>query len=78
MEPAFEIISKITAIENIAIDNSIYEIERLKRIYGSTGRWKKINAMIRLKDGYVIKAELHWYECHGIGKKDIKIKRFIE
>jgi hypothetical protein len=75
----FDILDEITRIEVVAIDNSIREIERLRKIYGS-GRWRKLKgiATIRLPNGTVAKAELHWYECHGLGRKEIKIKRYLE
>jgi hypothetical protein len=71
----FEIISKITVIENIAINYSIRDLERLKKQYGK-GRWRKLKgiAKIRLKDDTVHTAEIHWYEAHGIGKKEFKLK----
>lgn len=74
----FEIIGDITNIEIIAVGNSIRELERLRKIYGS-GRWRKLKgfATISLDDGSIYEAELHWYEAHGIGKKEIKIKRFL-
>jgi len=34
-------------------------------------------ATIRLPDGTILDAELHWYEAHGIGKKEIKSKKPI-
>ncbi|BAY77509.1 hypothetical protein NIES25_39710 [Nostoc linckia NIES-25] len=74
----FEIIGDISNIEIIAVGNSIRELERLRKIYGS-GRWRKLKgfATISLDDGSIYEAELHWYEAHGIGKKEIKIKRFL-
>jgi len=33
--------------------------------------------MVRLPDGVVCKAQVHWYEAHGIGKKEVKIKRIL-
>ncbi|MEH1931145.1 hypothetical protein [Nostoc sp.] len=67
----FEIIRDITNIEIIAVGNSIRELERLRKTYGS-GRWRKLKgfATISLDDGSI-------YEAHGIGKKEIKIKRFL-
>ena len=78
MEP-FEIISEITDIETIAIESSIDEVARLRKQYGQ-GRWRKLKgvAMIRLRNDRVRKAELHWYEAHGIGRKEIKRKRYLE
>lgn len=74
----FEIISEIAETETIAVGASIREIARLRKQYGQ-GHWRKIKgfATIRLSDGTVCEAELHWYEAHGIGKKEIKIKRIF-
>ncbi len=78
MEP-FEIISEITEIDTIAVDNEIDEVKRLRKQYGQ-GRWRKLKgiAMIRLRSGRIRKAELHWYEAHGVGKREIKRKRYLE
>ncbi|MHC1726223.1 MAG: hypothetical protein AB9866_09485 [Syntrophobacteraceae bacterium] len=77
MEP-FEVVSEITEIEPIAIEASIDEVSRLRKQYGE-GRWRKLKgvAMIRLRNGRVRKAELHWYEAHGIGRKEVKRKRYL-
>ncbi len=71
----FEIIEEIQKVEVIAVGNKIREIDKLKRKYGE-GRWRKSKgiALVRLRSGLVVHAELHWSEAHGIGKKDIKIK----
>jgi hypothetical protein len=75
----FEIIGAITNIEIIAVNTSIRDLNRLKKFYGQ-GRWRKLKgiATIMLEDGFVCQAELHWYEAHGIGKKEIKIKTILE
>ena len=75
---AFEIVGEITNIETIAIGSSIREIVRLRKTYGA-GRWRKRKgiATIRLPDGTMCEAEVHWYEAHGIGKKEFKIKRIL-
>lgn len=75
----FEIISSIENIEIIAVGGKIREIMRLRRQYGS-GRWRKLKgtARIRLANGNIRKVEIHWYEAHGIGKKKMKIKRFLD
>ncbi len=75
---SFEIIGEITRIETIATGKSIHDIVRLHRLYGQ-GRWRKMKgvALIRLRSGRVRKAELHWYEAHSIGKKEIKRKRYL-
>ena len=74
----FEIIAEITNTEIISVGNSIREIERLRKIYG-LGRWRKLKGitLIRFPDGFTCKAEIHWYEAHGIGKKEIKLKKII-
>lgn len=75
----FEIIGEITQVETIAVGNAISHIPRLRKQYGQ-GRWRKLKgvALIRLRNGKVRKAELHWYEAHGIGKKEIKRKRYVD
>ena len=74
----FEIIGKIQDVETIAVGGSIRDIMRLRRQYGH-GRWRKLKGIadIRLADGIIQRAEIHWYEAHGIGKKKMKIKRFL-
>lgn len=76
---SFEIISEITDIEPIAVGRSIRELPRLRNQYGA-GRWRKLKgvATIRLRNGQVRRAELHWYEAHGIGRKEIKRKRYLD
>ena len=34
-------------------------------------------ADVRLADGSVKQAEIHWFEAHGIGKKNIKVKYYV-
>jgi hypothetical protein len=74
----FEIIGDIENIETIAIGKSIRGIARLRKQYGP-GRWRKLKgvATVRLIDGRIKKAELHWYEAHGLGKRKMKIKRYL-
>jgi hypothetical protein len=75
----FDIISDINDIELIARGTGIRDIARLNRQYGQ-GKWRKLKgyALIRLKTGRIRMAELHWYEAHGIGKREIKRKRYLE
>ncbi len=75
----FEILGEIQWIETIAYGRSIRELRRLNRIYGKT-TWRKRKgiAKIRLEDGAVRIAELHWYEGHGKGRKETKIKKYLE
>jgi hypothetical protein len=76
---SFEIIGDITEIEVIAIGNSVRDLSRLRKLYGY-GRWRKMKgvATIQLRNGNVRQAELHWYEAHGIGRKEFKRKRYLE
>ena len=71
----FEIIGQIEYIEIIAIGSSIRDIRRLRQRYG-LGRWRKLKGMatVRFTDGAIYRTELHWYEAHGIGRKDFKMK----
>lgn len=75
----FEIVGGIDNVETIAVGGGIRDIMRLRRQYGS-GRWRKLKgvATVRLPDGSLRKAEVHWYEAHGIGKRKLKIKRFLD
>ena len=74
----FEILSEISEVETFATASGIREIARLRRIYGR-GRWRKRKgiARVRLFDGSIHVAELHWYEAAGIGRKEIKIKHLL-
>ena len=78
MPKDFGIIGDITNVETIAVGNSIRVIKRLKRFYGD-GRWRKLKGVARVKlpDGTVCKAEIHWYEMSTVGKKECKIKRML-
>ena len=71
----FEILGAIREIETIAAGRALRQLGRLRRRYGGA-RWRKRKglATVRLIDGTVRKAEVHWYEAHGIGRREIKIK----
>lgn len=71
----FEIIGEITNIEIIAVGTGIRERARLQKQYGR-GRWRKLkgNAQVQLPNGAIRLAEIHWYEAHGIGKREFKLK----
>jgi len=75
----FEILGKITHIETIAVGSGIRDIARLRKRYG-VRRWRKRKgiALVRLSNDRIRQAEIHWYEAHGIGKRKLKIKRFLE
>ncbi len=74
----FEILGEISEIETFAAGSGIREVARLRRIYGQ-GRWRKRKgiAQVRLSDGSIRAAELHWYEAAGIGRREYKIKSFL-
>jgi len=72
----FEVVSKLTEVETIAWGHGITILPLLLRKYGgkpSSWRKKKGNALIK-QFGVLFEAELHWYEAHGCGKVDMKIK----
>jgi hypothetical protein len=74
----FQVVGEITQTRTIAVGVRIRERRRLYRIYGQ-GRWRKMKgvAKIRLPDDTIARAEVHWYEAHGIGRVDLKIKRLL-
>jgi hypothetical protein len=71
----FEIVGDLRQIEVIAVGQGIRDLDRLRRYYGA-GRWRKLKgfATVRLLDGSLHIAELHWYEAHGVGRKEFKLK----
>lgn len=75
----FDLVGEITHIETFATGSGIREIARLRKLYGR-GRWRKRKgiAQVRLPDGVVRRAEVHWYEATGIGRREMKIKRIID
>jgi len=74
----FRIVGRIGSIEEIARGREIRELRRLRKAYGGR-HWRKMKgvARVRFADGIILKAELHWYEAHGLGRKEYKIKRFL-
>jgi hypothetical protein len=74
----FEVLGKIENIEIIAVGGNIRDIIRLRKQYGSD-RWRKLKgiAMVKLENGNIYTAEVHWYEVHGIGKRKMKFKRLL-
>lgn len=75
----FEIVGEIEAIETIAVGRKIRVLPYLQKAYGR-GRWRKLKgiAYVKLPNGSIRRVELHWYEAHGIGRKDIKIKYYLD
>jgi hypothetical protein len=75
----FDILEEVANVETIAVGKRMRELLRLEKQYGNA-RWRKMKgeAKIRLRSGRVVRAELHWYEAHGIGRKEFKRKRYLE
>ena len=75
----FQVIGQIEQIETFATGSGIRELARLRKIYGR-GRWRKRKgvATVRLGDGTIRLAELRWYEATGIGRKELKLKRYLD
>jgi hypothetical protein len=76
---SFKILGRIENSQTIAVGSTIRDVRRLHKSYG-LGVWRKRKgvARVRLEDGTICRAEIHWYEAHGIGKKELKLKRRIE
>jgi len=79
MSEDFEVIGSIAEMQTIAIGNRIPEMTRLRGAFGA-GRWRKRKgvALVRFEDGTIHRVELHWYEAHGIGRKKLKIKEYLD
>jgi hypothetical protein len=75
----FEIIGDSQQIDTIAVGSRIRDLDYLQKAYGR-GRWRKLKGVadVKLPNGKTRHVELHWYEAHGIGRKDIKIKRYLD
>jgi hypothetical protein len=75
----FELIGKIGDIEIIAVGGQIHDLQKIRKKHGR-GRWRKLKGIgrVRLPDGSECDAELHWYEAHGIGKKEMKVKELLD
>ena len=74
----FKVIGPIQEIEVIAQGHGIKNINRLNKVYGRAN-WRKLKGTctIELRTGVIRKAEVHWYEGHGLGKKELKLKRYL-
>ena len=75
----FELIGKIESIETIAVGGQIRDLQKIRKKHGP-GRWRKLKgiARVRLPDGYECDAEVHWYEAHGTGKREMKVKELLD
>lgn len=79
MENDLEIVGSIDDVELIAVGAGIRELANLRKLFGE-GRWRKLKgvARVRLPSGNIRCCEVHWYEAHGIGKRKLKVKRFLD
>jgi hypothetical protein len=75
----FEVVGSVRGVEVIAKGPGVRVRSYLRKAYGP-GRWRKLKgvATVRLPNGALREVELHWYEAHGIGKRDLKIKRYLD
>jgi len=75
----FQIVGDITYVAIIARGTSVRSRRALRKKYGP-GRWRKCkgHARVRLIDGTIHNAEVHWYEAHGIGRKEVKVKKLLD
>jgi len=75
----FDVVGAITNVETIATGPSVKVRSFLRKTYGR-GRWRKLKgvATVRLRNGKLRRVELHWYEAHGIGRRDLKIKSYLD
>ena len=75
----FEIVGEIEAVEVIATGRGVRRAASLRKRHGGS-RWRKLKGQARVRDirGDVRLAELHWYEAHGVGRRGLKIKRFLD
>ncbi|MBF8276039.1 MAG: hypothetical protein HW390_1112 [Candidatus Brocadiaceae bacterium] len=75
----FDIVSQIEDIEIVAVGTGIRDLAYLQKVYGH-GRWRKLkgSAYVKLHNGRLRRVELHWYEAHGVGQKDMKIKHYLD
>jgi len=75
----FAIVGRIGAVEVIASGSRVRVRRLLRKAYGAR-RWRKLKgvATVLLPNGALRRVELHWYEAHGVGRRDVKIKAYLE
>jgi hypothetical protein len=79
MRSMFEIVGDIANIQTIATGRGVRRLKTLRKRHGGR-RWRKLkgDATVRLANGSIRRAEVHWHEAHGVGKRGLKIKRFLD
>jgi hypothetical protein len=75
----FEILGEISQIQVIASGRSVRTLKVLRKRHGGE-RWRKLKgiAIVRLNNGSMRRAEVHWYEAHGVGRIGVKIKALLD
>ncbi len=75
----FDVVGEIEAIETMAIGAGVRVRLLLRKLY-DRGRWRKRKGIctVRLPNGIIRRVELHWYEAHGVGRRDLKIKSYLD
>jgi hypothetical protein len=75
----FELVSEIREVEVIATGTGVRRAAVLRKRYGGR-RWRKLKGVATVLDERGVKreAEVHWYEAHGLGRRGLKIKRFLD
>ena len=75
----FQVIGPVSDVRVVAVNRGIRELQRLRKLFGK-GRWRKLKgtASVRFANGMTFRAELHWYEAHGIGRRKMKVKQLFE
>jgi hypothetical protein len=71
------IIGRIEDSETIAKGRGIREYAQLVLRYGGKNWVKRKGIAIVEIEGHTAKAEVHWYECHGVGKVKMKVKYWL-
>lgn len=79
MPPGFELLGEIVDVETIAVNLSIRDRQRLIGLHGGRRRRKRKGiGLVRFPNGEVVRAEIHWYEAHGVGRRQMKVKRPLD
>ncbi len=75
----FELVGTISDVTVIASGRGVKIKGILDRKYGK-GRWRKLKGIGHVRDssGTIWRAELHWFEAHGVGRREMKIKQLLD
>lgn len=72
-----KILGSIESVETIAKGRGIREYAQLVVQYGGKNWMKRKGTAIVELGGQTARAEVHWYECHGVGKVKMKVKHWL-